>query len=101
MLSCSDNKEAESIKKPQTQSVHTDAQSWMFTNKHTEKHFCCTAVLFMCLWKAAGVHFTLQPAMMMHFYNDAIFKIAKGTRERGEMKSQQLKQCKHSVTQTA
>lgn len=38
--------------------------------------------MFMCLWKAAWVHFTLKIAMMLHFYDDAIFNIAKGMRER-------------------
>lgn len=84
MFSCSDKKEAERIKKPLKKSVHIDAQSCMFINKHIEKkkNFCCTAVMFMCLWKAVCVHFTLKIAMMLHFYNDAIFNIAKSTRER-------------------
>lgn len=51
MFSCSDKKEAERIKKPLKKSVHIDAQSCMFINKHIEKkkNFCCTAVMFMCL----------------------------------------------------
>lgn len=38
MFSCSDNKEAERIKKPLKKSVHIDAQSCMFINKHIEKN---------------------------------------------------------------
>lgn len=37
MFSYSDNKEAERIKKNLKKSVHIDAQSCMFINKHIEK----------------------------------------------------------------
>lgn len=78
MFSSSDNNKAEMIKK---KSVHIDAQSWMFINKHI---FCCTAVLFLCLWKAACVHFNPKTALKLRSY-DAILKIVKSTRGRYEI----------------
>lgn len=95
MFSCSDNNVAERIKKKisRERCLVTDVDK----QAHWKHNGCCTGGYLCAFGKLPCVHFAPKPAMMLHFYNEAIFKIAKGSRERKDMKSQ----WKYSVIQTA
>lgn len=83
MFSCSGKKEAEQIKK---QSVHMDALSWVLRNKHAEKIWYLLPL--WCVFGRLSVSISLQKktAMMLCFYNDAIFKHSE--EYKGEIRKQ-------------
>lgn len=82
MFSSSGKKEAERIKKK----IGAYGCSVMGTEKQTHWKSVGFVALLMCLWKAVRVHLTAKTAMMLHFYNDAIFKHSK--EYKGEIRKQ-------------
>lgn len=49
----------------------------VYKQAHWKHNGCCTGDCFCAFGKLSCVHFAPKPAMMLHFYIGAIFKIAK------------------------